>query len=524
MTRIQPEPARASRRAEAERAFQLANVAFDQGDLKGAARAYGEASRLDKGFAAAHSNLGDVLRLLGRIEDSLKAYRLAVRADPDNGPIHYNFGIALEGAGRLAEAVTAYEQSLAQDPTFVAAYNNLALVAKKLGNPGRAIACLERAVALAPGNLSFRRNLQQALSERVPAWHFPMMNAAPRNAAYEAAIRRHVTPASHVLDIGTGSALLAMMAARAGAAHVTACEAVEEIAATARRIVAANGYGDRITILAKHSTDLVVGRDLPRRADLLVSGILSSDLVGEQVIRSLRHAHEHLLMPGAPAIPAVAEAVACLVDSDAMAANFTVGTVSGFDLSAFNRLRMPVHSMDLRTLVFERLSTPVPVVRLVYPFETPPPTNFTTDFPVTRSGRSDGIAQWIRLVLDDATTLDNDPPPLCGRADHGLDACGLSVRAADGGSSRPDAARRRSHDPELADPRPAGGAVRLISVTPLLFRLFWLCLSDRQRNGNHDGWRWLYWSIHQVDLGRESRHICGQYLNTRCESRELVFY
>ena len=42
--------------------------------------------------------------------------------------------------------------------------------------------------------------------------------------AYDAALRRAIRPGCRVLEIGTGSGLLAMMAARAGAAQVVTCE------------------------------------------------------------------------------------------------------------------------------------------------------------------------------------------------------------------------------------------------------------------------------------------------------------
>lgn len=64
---------------------------------------------------------------------------------------------------------------------------------------------------------------------------------ALRELAIEAAV-----PGKVVLDIGTGSGLLAMMAARAGAARVIACEMNAAVAETARRIIAANGLADRM--------------------------------------------------------------------------------------------------------------------------------------------------------------------------------------------------------------------------------------------------------------------------------------
>ena len=52
-----------------------------------------------------------------------------------------------------------------------------------------------------------------------------------------------------MLDIGSGTGLLAMMAARGGARKVTSVEMVPAIAEVARQIVEANGYSEVITVL-----------------------------------------------------------------------------------------------------------------------------------------------------------------------------------------------------------------------------------------------------------------------------------
>ena len=50
-------------------------------------------------------------------------------------------------------------------------------------------------------------------------WHFGMLNDAERNTAYDRALRARVRAGDMVLDIGAGTGLLGMMAARAGAAR-----------------------------------------------------------------------------------------------------------------------------------------------------------------------------------------------------------------------------------------------------------------------------------------------------------------
>lgn len=45
---------------------------------------------------------------------------------------------------------------------------------------------------------------------------------------------------------------------------------------------------------------------MPRRADVVVSEILDTELIGEGVLGTMRHMHDHLAEPGAAVIPAAA--------------------------------------------------------------------------------------------------------------------------------------------------------------------------------------------------------------------------
>ncbi|MGR3622273.1 50S ribosomal protein L11 methyltransferase [Pseudophaeobacter sp.] len=181
--------------------------------------------------------------------------------------------------------------------------------------------------------------LQERLHQTfVPRWHFPMLADAARNAAYARAITAKVRPGDIVLDIGCGAGLTAMLAARAGAKHVYTCEQQPLIAQAARRVIADNGLSDRITVICKWSHDIVVGVDLPEPADVVISEIVDTVLLGEGALATLTHAMSALAKPEARTIPERGRLVAQPVESNALLDLWRPQQAEGFDLSAFHHL------------------------------------------------------------------------------------------------------------------------------------------------------------------------------------------
>lgn len=102
---------------------------------------------------------------------------------------------------------------------------------------------------------------------------------------------------AHVLDIGTGTGLLSMLAVKYGADSVVACEAFTPVADCAINIIHQNNFSDSIKVVKKHSTALTVGAgcDLEHKVNILVSEVFDTELIGEGAIKTFNHAHEHLL-------------------------------------------------------------------------------------------------------------------------------------------------------------------------------------------------------------------------------------
>ncbi len=131
-----------------------------------------------------------------------------------------------------------------------------------------------------------------------PAEHVSMLNDRARTETYQHAIREVVRPDDVVVELGTGTGVLAVTAAKAGARHVYAIEA-GSIGNVAKKVFEANGLLDRITLLPGLSTHVT----LPERADVLISEIIGNEPLQERVLESTRDAITRFLKPNARFVP-----------------------------------------------------------------------------------------------------------------------------------------------------------------------------------------------------------------------------
>ncbi len=128
--------------------------------------------------------------------------------------------------------------------------------------------------------------------------HIRMLDDRARTGGFLAAIRERVRPGDVVVDLGTGTGVLAVAAAQAGARRVYAIEE-SGIAAAARSLFEANGCADRVTLVEGGSTAI----DLPERADVLVSEMIGNDPLGERILSLTADAVKRLVKPEARLIP-----------------------------------------------------------------------------------------------------------------------------------------------------------------------------------------------------------------------------
>lgn len=356
--------------------------------------------------------LAGILGLRGANEEALELWDTLLAIDPDHAVAHHEKGLIYSRTGRPDLAITAMQAACAADPANPVAANNLAVMLSDAGRKIEALDQFRRAQALQPGNIHIEHQIRRLSAEMVPFWHIPMLNDVRRNDAFEAAIIAALAqtgPDARVLDIGTGSGLLSMMAARAGARSVTACEMVPIIADMARQIVADNGYGTQITVHTAPSTELKVGEHLDERADILVSEILSSDLLTEHVIDTFEDAHARLLKPDAIVIPRAASAIGCLVESQVLADYVFVDQVSGFDISRFGALASPKLPIHGTMTDWKRLSDDVELVHIDLTRTQHQSDLHLLQINVLEDGIATGIVQWMHVDLADGISFDNHP-------------------------------------------------------------------------------------------------------------------
>ena len=263
--------------------------------------------------------------------------------------------------------------------------------------------------------------LAQSQNQFDAAWiHIEMLNDRARTESYLRAIREVVRPGDVVVDIGTGTGVLAVAAAQAGARRVYAVEA-SSIGRAASAVFAANGVADRVELVEGYSTRV----SLPEPADVLVSEIIGHDPLGERVLEVTRDAAIRFLKPDARFVPSVLTVYAYPVQADdGLIAKLTFTTDAtrdwrdwyGIDFSPLVAVQPPAPygtiAKQKRLAQLNRVGDDVVLLRREFRLKEPPVVDVTRVLTASCDGRVDGVALYFELTLSPSVTFSTDPARL----------------------------------------------------------------------------------------------------------------
>lgn len=239
-----------------------------------------------------------------------------------------------------------------------------------------------------------------------------MISDAVRTGAYARALQAALRPGGVVVDLGAGTGIFALLAARHGARRVYAIEPGEAIH-VAREIAAANGLLERIEFLQGRAAEVT----LPERADVLISDLRGTLPLFRRHLPDLIDARERLLAPGGTVIArrdrlqvAPVEAAEIYADCERPWRE----NAFGLDMRAARRF-VTSRWVTARFEPAQLLGAPRCWGAIDYLRVAQPDLAGRVELRIERPGTGHGLALWFDAELCGGVTLSNAPgaPPLC---------------------------------------------------------------------------------------------------------------
>jgi hypothetical protein len=231
-----------------------------------------------------------------------------------------------------------------------------------------------------------------------------MLQDKVRNRAFKEAIFRNVKNGDVVIDLGTGTGVLAIWAAQAGARKVFAIEETD-VADVAEAVIRDNGFQDTITVLKANSSEVT----LPELADVLIAEVVGHFLFEEGIVEAVSGARDSLLKPFGKIIPSSASV---FVAPAGLEASFEELSFWGtwFDPSLSVVRGLAANSAYVETVNSETLmARPAKIFDVDFSRVVSDQLTSKVDFSIQKGGVIDAVLGWFHLALDEDSFIETAP-------------------------------------------------------------------------------------------------------------------
>ena len=375
-----------------------------------ALKSFEKAKLINENSSDLYSSLGNLCKCQGNLNKAIEFYKKAISISPNDTKLYCNIGVLLKDNNKTSEAISYFVKGLNYDPLDCNILNNLGDTYKSCNQFSKAIQCFEKALKINPHLTEANMNLSYCRLKTVPEWHIEMLNDKERNKVYYEALKKVIGKNDTVLDIGTGSGILSMIATKFTNNKVYTCENSDIIADVAKQIISTNGLSSRIEVISKKSTDIKIKENLPKKVDVLISEILAAEFVGEGVRETIKDAKNRLLKEDGLMIPQAGEIKFALInDAKNIRYKTFVDYVYGFDISKFNNIttkKLPFHFNKKPKF----LSKPNVAFKINLDNERIlEKKDRLVEIPITENGVCLGIVQWLKVKIFDDIYYENLP-------------------------------------------------------------------------------------------------------------------
>uniref|UniRef100_A0A1B0EXA7 Protein arginine N-methyltransferase domain-containing protein n=1 Tax=Phlebotomus papatasi TaxID=29031 RepID=A0A1B0EXA7_PHLPP len=295
-----------------------------------------------------------------------------------------------------------------------------------LGRYVESFTCFRQVLQIDPKHLKAFHSLQYVKDKLVERWHFRMLNDSIRSYIYEGVISSKIQKGyDTVLNLGTGTGLLAIYAFRGKAKNIVTCETSEVMTSIARKVFDANGMQE-IEVLGKNSREIGEGDLRDGKPKLIVTEILDCGVFGEEILETLIHAKEQLLADGGQILPHEVSVTVAPFQSRSIAMGSVLLNESFEEYIFLNGYSVVASQTDLYDATnvsqlpsYETLSAPVECLRVNFNNLEQMKEFFqgsgnTIRMRCLQSGYVDGFVMWFKLMINRHRTTVIDTSPNAG--------------------------------------------------------------------------------------------------------------